>query len=318
VHKQYKYWFTGENTEVISYEESLNNLYYIALTNTNLGGATSSVQGVVAVNEQLKYLPTTASGQSTQGGANPKTNEPAANAADQLYSPSDLKEGNLTIVGDPAWLQQGEAFVALNKSDPNYFKAFLADGTINFDAQQILFEIAFNAPRDYNLATGLAQPSADRLNSTTQLDQVTRTPGAAQFSRIYIAKECTSVFERGKFIQHLKGSLMIFYPPGKGEGRPPPQAVPTAARQAAPTVSKAPTVQIGNKAFPVLVPALNPATRPLLNVRDKPLPPNLQPSAPIPTATSLPPAVSGSPLNPVNRPLLNVNTNSPQRIVKDE
>ena len=243
VHKQYKYWFTGENTEVISYEESLNNLYYIALTNTNLGGATSSVQGAVSVNEQLKYLPTTASGQSTQGGANPKTNEPAANAADQLYSPADLKEANLTIVGDPAWLQQGEAFVALNKSDPNYFKAFLADGTINFDAQQILFEIAFNAPRDYNLATGLAQPSADRLNSTTQLDQVTRTPGAAQFSRIYIAKECNSVFERGKFIQHLKGSLMVFYPPGRREGRPLPQAVapaPTAAAQAAPTVSKAP------------------------------------------------------------------------------
>ena len=244
VHKQYKYWFTGENTEVISYEESLNNLYYIALTNTNLGGATSSNQGAISVNEQLKYLPTTASGQSTQGGANPKTQEPAANAADQLYSPSDLKEGNLTIVGDPAWLQQGESFVALNKSNPDYFKAFLSDGTINFDAQQILFEIAFNAPRDYNLATGLAQPSADRLNSTTQLDQVTKTPGPAQFSRIYIAKECTSVFEKGKFIQHLKGSLMIYYPPGRGQGRQLPQAVAPASTSApvvaAPTVSKAP------------------------------------------------------------------------------
>lgn len=229
VHKQYKYWFTGENTEVISYEESLNNLYYIALTNTNLGGATSSREQAASTVAELKYLPTTASGQSTQGGANPKTQEPAANAADQLYSPSDLKEGNLTIVGDPAWLQQGEAFVALNKNNPDYFKAFLSDGTINFDAQQILFEIAFNAPRDYNLATGLAQPSADRLNSTTQLDQVTRTPGPAQFSRIYIAKECTSVFEKGKFIQHLKGSLMIYYPPGKGQGRPLPQAVARAS-----------------------------------------------------------------------------------------
>jgi len=272
VHKQYKYWFTGENTEVISYEESLNNLYYIALTNTNLGGATSSVQGAIRVNEQLKYLPTTASGQSTQGGANPKTNEPAANAADQLYSPSDLKEANLTIVGDPAWLQQGEAFVALNKSDPNYFKAFLADGTINFDAQQILFEIAFNAPRDYNLATGLAQPSADRLNSTTQLDQVTRTPGAAQFSRIYIAKECTSVFERGKFIQHLKGTLMVFYPPGKGEGRPLPQAVapaPTAARQAAPTVSKAPAW-----ARPTSVTSPNPTSATAIGVQQLLRPPS--------------------------------------------
>jgi len=242
VHKSYKYWFTGENTEVLSYEESLNNLYYLALTNTTSAG-TSSVQGALANNEQLKFLPMTASGQSTQGGGTPRTMEPAANAADQLYSPSDLKEGNLTIVGDPAWLQQGESFVALNKNNSDYFKAFLSDGTINFDAQQIMFEIAFNAPRDYNLATGLAQPSADRLNSTTQLDQATKTPGPAQFSRIYIAKECTSVFERGKFVQNLKGTLMTYYPPGRGEGRPAPQSIaPTrnASDQAAPAVSTAP------------------------------------------------------------------------------
>jgi hypothetical protein len=170
--------------------------------------------------------------------------EPAANAADQLYSPSDLKEGNLTIVGDPAWLQQGESFVALSKNNPNYFKAFLSDGTINFDAQQIMFEIAFNAPRDYNIATGLAQPSADRLNSTTQLDQVTKTPGPAQFSRIYIAKECTSIFERGKFVQHLRGTLMTYYPQVRRESRPASTATPapprTASNQAAPSVSKAP------------------------------------------------------------------------------
>jgi hypothetical protein len=243
VHKQYKYWFTGENTEVISYEESLNNLYYIALTNTNLGGVTSSSEGALNINEQLKFLPTTASGQSTQGGANPKTQEPAANAADQLYSPSDLKEANVTIVGDPAWLQQGEAWVALNKNDPNYFQSFLADGTINFDAQQILFEIAFNAPRDYNLATGLAQPTADKLNTVTQIDQQTKTPGPAQFSRIYIAKECTSIFERGKFIQNLKGSLMTYYPPGRGEGRRPPEQtarITNATQVAAPAVTKTP------------------------------------------------------------------------------
>jgi hypothetical protein len=52
------------------------------------------------------------------------------------------------------------------------------------------------------------------------------------------------VFERGKFIQHLKGSLSVYYPPGKGEGRQLPQAIAasntTAARTAAAAVSKAP------------------------------------------------------------------------------
>lgn len=238
-HKSYEYWFTGKNTSVISYEENLNSLYYVILSNSNLGGATSSNTGAL-VTELLKYGPQTASGISTTG-AEGRTQEPSSNAADQLYNPGDLKECNMTIVGDPAWLQQGEAFVALPKGDPYYFRAFLPDGTINFDSQQILFEVAFNAPRDYNLATGLIQPSADKLNSTTQLDQVTQTPGPAQFSRLYIAKECISSFNKGKFTQELKGSLMVFYPPSnKGEGRPPPQDIQTAASQAAPIVAQTP------------------------------------------------------------------------------
>lgn len=232
VHKSYKYWFTGENTEVLGYDESLNNLFFVPLTNTT---AVSSVQGAEVLNEQLKFLPYTASGESTQGGSTPRTLEPAANAADQLYSPSDLKEASLTIVGDPAWLQQGEAFSALNKNNPNYFKPFLADGTINFDAQQILFEIAYNVPRDYNLATGLAQPSSDPLNSVRQLDQATKTPAQAQISRIYIAKECASVFDKGKFTQNIKGTLMLYYPTGvKTEGRVKPQNAQTASVQGAP------------------------------------------------------------------------------------
>ena len=241
-HKTYQYWFTGKNTSVISYEETLNSLYYIVLSNSNLSGATSSNTGA-AVNELLKYSPQPTSGQSTTG-AEGRTLEPAANASDQLYNPGDLKECNRTIIGDPAWLQQGEAFRALPKGDPYYFRAFLQDGTINFDSQQILFEVAFNAPRDYNLATGLIQPSADKLNSTTQLDQVTQTPGPAQFSRIYVAKECTSSFNKGKFTQELKGSLMVFYPPRSGEGRPPPQDIQTASSsasgQAAPSVAQTP------------------------------------------------------------------------------
>jgi hypothetical protein len=239
VHKSYSYWFTGKNSQVLHYEENLNSLYYIVLSNSNLGGATSSVPGAENVNELLKYSPQTASGQSTTG-AEGRTLEPAANASDQLYNPSDLKECRLSIVGDPAWMQQGEAFRSLNKGDPYYFRPFLPDGTINFDSQQILFEIAFNTPRDYNLGTGLIQPSASKLNSTTQIDQVTQTPDRAQASRIYIVKECVSHFDKGKFTQELKGSLLTIYPPGKGEGRPAPQDISTTANAAAPTVSKAP------------------------------------------------------------------------------
>lgn len=293
VHKQYRYWFTGENKEVISYEESLNALYYIVLTGGNLGGASSSANSLVNnVSELLQYQPQTASGQSTYGGDG-RTNEPGANAADQLYSPSDLKEADVTIVGDPAWLQQGEAFVGIPKGASYAFSAFLPDGSINFDSQQVLFEIGYNAPADYNLQTGLIEPARGLANSLlSQEAQSTRpTYGGTQESRIYIAKEVRSHFVKGKFTQTLKGSLMIYYPTKTGEGRPPPQNIPTVSQQAATAVIGPPvgppSVAIGNQSFPVKVPALDPAQRPLLNVSPRPLSPDLQP-APIPQRAPLP------------------------------
>jgi len=224
-HKKYNYWFTGENTQILSYEETLNNLYYAILTGDTFGGGSSNA------NELLKYQYQTASGQSTQG-AKAKTLEPAANAADQLYSPSDLKECNLSIVGDPAWLQQGEAFVGLRKGANDYYSAFLNDGTINFDSQQILFEIAYNTSKDYDLNTGLMEIVREPRrpgSSTAQKNQEVRTPGTTESSRIYIAKECISSFAKGKFTQTLRGSLMEYYPPGKGEGRPSPNQTGTTA-----------------------------------------------------------------------------------------
>jgi hypothetical protein len=221
-HKKYNYWFTGENTQVLSYEETLNSLYYVVLTGANLGGASSNS------NELLKYQYQTASGQTTQG-AEGRTLEPAANAADQLYSPGDLKECTMSIVGDPAWLQQGEAFVGLRKGASDYYSAFLDDGTINFDSQQILFEIGYNTSKDYDLGTGLMEVDRGKYNSTSQQDQELRTPGTTKASRIYIAKECTSEFAKGKFTQTLKGSLMVYYPPGKADGKPTTNQTGTTA-----------------------------------------------------------------------------------------
>ena len=274
VHKTYKYWFTGENTSVLSYEETLNNLFFIVLSNQNQGTTSN-------INELLKQQPFTASGQASQGGQGRAT-EPGANAADQLYSASDLKECNMSIVGDPAWLQQGEAFCILSSKDPNFYQPFLADGTINFDSQQVLFEIAFNTPRDYNLETGLIQPSMSK-NSDIYPGNSENTGGKAKISRVYIAKECISNFRQGKFTQQLKGVLRVYKIPGQEPVNTKAEiAAKNASTVAAPSKSKAPVVKIGDKTFPVLVPALNPETRPLLNVSPKSvsqLPENLQPKA---------------------------------------
>ena len=124
-----------------------------------------------------------------------------------MYNPNDLQNVTLQIVGDPAWLQQGESFCGASARNFN-FNPFLPDGTINYDAQQILFEILINSPNDYNLSTGLIDPNTQG----TIFQNGAQTPGAARQSYVYLANNCTSEFVKGKFTQVLKGSLLTYMP----------------------------------------------------------------------------------------------------------
>lgn len=199
-HKSYSYWFTGENTQILSYEQTYNALYYMPKT----GGTNDSSAGV---NENIKLSFAPNSAQSSQG-AKGKTNEPAANAADYLYSPGDNASVSMTIVGDPAWLQQGE--VTFGAAKDNFtFNPFLPDGTINYDAGQILFEVVFNTPSDYNPDTGLMDPTQQTKNTATQGGQSTVKKNRA-FS--YIATTVVSKFEKGKFTQQLNGVRVNYTP----------------------------------------------------------------------------------------------------------
>jgi hypothetical protein len=207
-HKQYRYWFTGQNDSVLEYEENFNYLYYIVMSGQDLSDRPANAV------DYLRFQYQTASGQSSMG-AEGKTNEPASNAADQLYSPSDLGSCQISIVGDPAWLQQGETFFALAKNDVNYFRPFLADGTINFDSQQILFEVGYNKPEDYNILTGLAESQWGKTDIVSQQAYSTRKSGVSKILRTYLATSVTSFFSKGKFTQTIDGSLMPYTTPPK-------------------------------------------------------------------------------------------------------
>jgi hypothetical protein len=111
----------------------------------------------------------------------------------------------MTIVGDPAWLQQGEAFAGFSSSNPAW-GAFLADGTINTDAQQVMFEVSFNTPRDYNFSTGLIESNPI---AKTQSENNYQAQTVAQQSRVYQAYEVVSDFVKGRFTQSLKGKLVL-------------------------------------------------------------------------------------------------------------
>lgn len=253
VHKQYPYWFTGQNTAVLAYEQQINALYSLILS----GGPGEAQLGTSNANTAIKFVAQPRSGES-DAGAGTGVNEAAANLADYLYSPSDQANTTMSIVGDPAWLQQGEVTTGTLIKDQYQFSAFMADGTINFDSQDILFEILFNKPTDYNLNTGLLNP--DPTNPVNE-NWGAQTPAAgdpnfidplelpagnptyrpptnqATQSYVYRANSVVSEFARGKFTQTLKGSLMTYFP-SAGQ-----QAAQTAAQDATKTAVASQSLQ---------------------------------------------------------------------------
>jgi hypothetical protein len=207
LHKSYPYWFTGENTAVLEYTANFNSLYNITVTGTHADQSaaaqlrkkyTSSMRDI----PMYTYMPAS---NASRHGADGRTNEVAANASEYLFSPSDLGKTKLRIIGDPAWIQQGSLAGGVNTQEFGY-SAFLPDGTINFDASQVMFEIAWQRPEDYNLSTGLADPYARPGNQARQPQQ----------SNVYQCVKVVSEFKDGKFEQTLEGALFMFpVPSGK-------------------------------------------------------------------------------------------------------
>jgi hypothetical protein len=201
VHKSYDYWFTGKNTEVLNFEQEYNYLYFQTM------GAQEPV--VVRQNNAREltkryYLPGDAEGSiGGKGGSN----KSADNAASILYSPSDQANAKIDIVGDPDWIAQSEVFysphVALEEVG---LGPFMQDGSVNYDASEVLFSINYNTNTDYNAMNGLAEVGKDNYGRQVG----SGIPGESRMSLIYRANIITSKFASGKFTQSLEGTLMLF------------------------------------------------------------------------------------------------------------
>lgn len=211
VHKSYPFWFTGENVAVIDYQETLNAMYQLTVSGSDPKSTADKVNRdnfTSDAGEILKYNYSPRSGQSSQG-ADGKEFEANANAAEMLYSPSDLANAKVKIVGDPAWIAQGNLFVDL--SDTRVLQqiqesGFEPDGTISFNTSDVMFEMVWQRPQDYDLGTGLADPfSKSKAQAVRKGIQ----------SRVYLAKSCVSEFRQGRFEQTIEGVLVMFPIPGK-------------------------------------------------------------------------------------------------------
>lgn len=191
VHKSYQYWFTGQNTQILSYEQKYDNAYRIALSGI---GADTQKKLKTDWRDQNRKIYVATSENHAQG-AKDYANEPGDNAASFLYDPKSLSTVKMRIVGDPAWLQQGECGLGVSARTFN-FSPFTPDGSINFDASAIMFDVSFNQPVDYDFNTGI-------MNTNTMNRQ-----GLPQEHYTFTAVECKSMFSKGKFEQELTGKLV--------------------------------------------------------------------------------------------------------------
>ena len=192
VHKAYNYWFTGNNTQVLQYEQAYNNAYRLMLSGI---GADAQKTQTTDFRDQNRYI-FMATSQNQALGAKNYANEPGNNAASFLYDPVSLSQVKMRIIGDPAWMQQGEAGLGVSAATFN-FSPFNADGGINYDSQAIMFSMAFNTPTDYNLSTGLINVTANNRN------------GQPQEYYTFTATKCKNFFSKGRFEQEIEGKLLI-------------------------------------------------------------------------------------------------------------
>jgi hypothetical protein len=194
-HKSYNYWFTGENKEIINFEQEYNNLYRLIISGLDVPVQQARTDFRKPDQYRKTFLPTS---ENHAKGADGNTNEAADNAASFLYSPTDQAKVKLRLVGDPAWMQQGEVAEGVDARNFN-FNPFNDDGTINYDSQEVVFDISWNQPADYDFNTGLAE-----INNTTVKADGTYG-NQPQFNYTYTAIKCRNIFSRGRFEQDLLG-----------------------------------------------------------------------------------------------------------------
>ena len=211
IHKRYPYWFTGQNVAVLEYQETLNALYTITVSGnseTNSIAADTRLLYTSNANNIVKYTSAPRSDETSSGQKGP-VNEPAANAAEYLFSPGDMRNAKVKIIGDPDWIQQGSLFKEIKEGENKVevLTGFAPDGSISFETGDVLFEMLWQRPEDYNIDTGLADPYSGAYSGNAN------TTREAVQSRVYQAVKVVSEFRGGKFEQTLEGTLFLFPKP---------------------------------------------------------------------------------------------------------
>jgi hypothetical protein len=207
-HKIYEYWFTGKNSEVISYEQKYNGLFYMnALGNPNKGEPYVNSGGPGA-----PVAPGTKQN-ADDSGMFDKAGQMIASVRTSLYSPGEQAMATIQILGDPDFIC---TTVGMNYGV--YDEFYGPDKSVDPHAGQIFIQLIFNEGVDYDHASGLMEINDD-IMLYDYPKYLKDTKGI-----IYTATDVTSTFTKGRFTQELH--LVMYSPP-----LDPPEGKSESARE---------------------------------------------------------------------------------------
>lgn len=217
VRKRYDYIYTGQNHDITNLEINYNRAFYQAkLVNSttvenvasdfakSLGRKILSFVGIDTypeINLPLKQYPMRQ--RSSNSGSNEQEDQAQIQEFyDYLTNPlGDMVNVDMEILGDPAFVGHDFAIPMTKPLDTGKFSEKVAGvkgsfydpdlGAFNFDSAEVVIQLNFRFPTDFNENTGLYDFSSES------------TP---IFSGLYRINSVLSVFDKGTFKQNLQMS----------------------------------------------------------------------------------------------------------------
>ena len=198
-HKRYEYWFTGKNSDIIRYEQNMDNTYFnVTLDadgNPNASGGNTDTSNIANKQQDAPKQGLLNDGLYAQNSF-----------MTSLYDPGAYATAKIQILGDPDFLMQPSP----SSINAFYNKFYGTDGyTINPNGGQVFIEINFKEPIDYQNKDGLLSINESIL-FWKYPPAVTKEINSRGGGVSYKLTTCTSTFSKGKFEQELICNINTF------------------------------------------------------------------------------------------------------------
>jgi hypothetical protein len=257
--KDYQYFYTGKNQDVISFDLDFNTLFYTAINldknaktvsamtpnsndankdkdSSNKSKKTGYQNVLNATKQPLSADNPNSSGSNLTTAAAQKNTSFRSSIYNQIGG--DMLNLKLNIMGDPDFIKQDDILYSIGTAGytPNQQFVNGDTGSLVMDRGVILCNVTFHTPSDIDEATGGLSFYRGNKNSSS-------------FSGLYQLIKVTSEFRSGKFTQTLEGFRLRNQPgDGKEDSASDSQRnnEPTAPKNLGAVVQKANTVIIDN------------------------------------------------------------------------